>query len=286
MKQWYKKDEDLVEEIVQTVTGEDELAFWYIGQCGFIFKKGQFTFAIDPVLNDLLDPQGNTRRLYPAGMDPSQLFLDFVLYTHGHRDHLAVPTLQALYASNPDIRVIAPAGCTAQIVEAGIPHSNIVPLHHQQNIQIAQAAKGTDTIHIEGIRTAHPAWTENPGDDEPSLAMKITTDGITVLHPGDTYLCPELVEDLRRTGPVDLFFPPINGSDYFRTARGCIGNLNPYEAVRTAQLVEADMSIPCHYDMMSGNTCSPVPFIESMETVYPAGKYALPRLGERIIYRK
>ena len=60
---WYKKGEELLDEIKNTKVSEDELAIWYLGQCGFVIKQQKIIY-IDPVLNDIQDEHGNSRRIY------------------------------------------------------------------------------------------------------------------------------------------------------------------------------------------------------------------------------
>ena len=88
---WYRQGSELAEEIADTKVPKGTLAFWNLGQCGFVWKE-QVTVYIDPVLNDIRDEQGSSRRLYPAPFSPELVRGDYVLCTHGHIDHLAVET--------------------------------------------------------------------------------------------------------------------------------------------------------------------------------------------------
>ena len=99
-RKWYHQGESLLHEIESTQTDSVTLALWYIGPCGFIFKNS-ITLYIDPVLNDLTDISGNTRRHYPAPYLPGSVKADYILCTHGHADHLAIETLTGIAASNP-----------------------------------------------------------------------------------------------------------------------------------------------------------------------------------------
>ena len=107
-----------------------------------------------------------------------------------------------------------------------------------------------------------------------------------IVHLGDTLLCEQLIDHLQTMEAPDCMIVPINGQDYFRTARNCIGNLSAYEAVMAGKMTRARQLIPCHYDMIMGNTCSVLDFVSNMEEHYPEGGIALPRLGERLIYKK
>ena len=70
---WYRQGSELAEEIADTKVPKGTLAFWNLGQCGFVWKE-QVTVYIDPVLNDIRDEQGSSRRLYPAPFSPTALY--------------------------------------------------------------------------------------------------------------------------------------------------------------------------------------------------------------------
>ena len=69
MEHWHRSGTALLDEIAATHLPASQLAVWYIGQCGFLFKCGETTFCIDPVLSDLTGPNGSRRR-YPAPFAP------------------------------------------------------------------------------------------------------------------------------------------------------------------------------------------------------------------------
>lgn len=81
MKKWLKKDEVLIEEIRNCTLTENELRFWYIGQCGFIFKFGNKIFIIDGVLNDFSLENGKSLLEYEPAFSPESFFADYILCT-------------------------------------------------------------------------------------------------------------------------------------------------------------------------------------------------------------
>lgn len=284
-REWICQGKQLADQIETTELSGAELALWNLGQCGYAVKTGNQVLLIDPVLNDMKDAQGNTRRMYPPACDPEDLHADIVFCTHGHRDHMALPTLQGLYKNNPDLKIVIPAGLEEELLEAGIPESNIVPVNAKETISLGMD-RDQNRLRFYGIQTAHPELVKDEKNRDVSLAYVLEMPGFKILHPGDTYLCDQLIEDFKNAGPVDVFFPPVNGQDYFRTARGCIGNFSPYEAAMAAGIVKAGLVIPTHYDMVQGNTCSVWPFMEIMEEMHPTIRTSAPRIGERIILKR
>lgn len=270
---WYKQGPALPEEIALTCPACGEVAVWYLGQCGFVLKSAAVTVYIDAVLNDLTNADGSTRRCYPPPFDPALAHADYFLCTHGHRDHMALPTLATAARSCPQARFVVPAGCRAALEQAGVPAGRIVPAFARQELALPG-------LTVRPISAAHPVHLPD-GDPAAALCYSLCMDGTVLLHLGDTYLTERLLQDLQALPAPHMLFVPINGSDYFRTARGCIGNLNAAEAARLAVLLHADMSIPTHFDMVAGNTADPLLFARALWQEDPAAKWHIPALGER-----
>ncbi len=277
-RSWYRQGTALLQEIKQTEVQENELAFWYLGQMGYVYK-GSVTVYIDVMLNDHKRADGSSARWYQPPFDPERGCADYILCTHGHIDHLAPETVAGMAEHNPAVRFIVPAGCVSVLKELKIDEDRILPVN------------AGDTLNLPGLTlrtaaTAHPVYQKDNQGNDLSLAFHLEMNGVNVLHPGDTYLTSQLIDDLSAFPTPDLFFPPINGQDYFRTARNCIGNLNSLEAARLAQILQADLTVPSHFDMFIDNTCDPLEFARTYMDLRPDGKWHIPALGERFIYRK
>lgn len=274
-RRWYKQGSYLLDEIASTIPGNGEAAIWYLGQCGFVLKSAAATVYIDAVLNDLTNADGFTRRHYPPPFDPAEVRADYFLCTHGHRDHMALPTLAAVARNCPQTRFVVPAGCHAALEKAGVPTGRIVPVFPGRELVLSG-------LTVRPVSAAHPIHLPD-GDPDAALCFSLCMDGVELLHLGDTYLTGQLLQDLQALPAPHMLFVPVNGSDHFRTARGCIGNLNALEAARLAVLLRADMSIPTHFDMVSGNTADPLLFVRELWQENSAAKWHIPALGERML---
>ncbi len=277
-RKWYKQGDALLQEIKELTPGDDELIFWYIGQCGYVYKK-EVTVYIDPVLNGLEDADGNDMRYYPAPYAPDRAAADYVLCTHGHRDHLAIETLTGMAKANSNTKFIVPGDCVGALLQAGIDSSRVVEASAKKEINLPG-------LNIYPVQAAHPVHQKTPDGKDTALCYQLTLGNIRILHLGDTYLTGQLLEDLHSLASPDLFFAPINGGDYFRTARNCIGNLNMPETATLALMLGAAVTIPTHYDMVKGNIVDPLDFVRILREMDSAARWQLPALGEGVVYRR
>ena len=277
-KKWYQQGDSLLQEIREMLPEQEELLFWYLGQCGFVFKKEKIVY-IDAVLNDITDEQGNSLRYYPIPFAPEKVKADYVLCTHAHDDHLAVETVMGIARSDSNTRFIVPGEGVEILKRAGMEDERIIEAFAGKTITLPG-------LTVFPIAAAHPEYRKTARGGETALCYEMTMGNFRLLHMGDTYLTSQLLSDLQERESPDLFFSPVNGMDYFRTARNCIGNLNTIETAQLAVMLKADMTIPNHYDMIKGNTVDPLDFVRQLRALDSAAKWHLPALGECVTYRK
>lgn len=276
IREWYRQGQALLDEIRTTTVSGQEIALWYLGQCGFVFKKNCIIY-IDPILNDLPDAEGKSLRKYDSPFPPASVEADYVVCTHNHRDHLAPETLSAIASHDKHTRFVVPSGCTSALTNIGISPERIIPVSAGKPVLL-------DGLTITGISAAHPVHQVDEKGNDLALSYYLKIGEADLLHMGDTYLTDQLLDDLQKLPAPNIFFPPINGGDYFRTRRDCIGNLNFNEAAELAKIIDADLTIPTHFDMVTGNTVNPLSFIQTFIEINPSRKWHIPALGERFFY--
>jgi L-ascorbate metabolism protein UlaG (beta-lactamase superfamily) len=224
------------------------VAISWLGQSGFLIGSAGRHLLVDPYLSDSLTAkyEGTATphvRIKPRVVSPEQLaFVDVVLATHGHTDHLDAETLRAVGAP-----LVAPA--------------RIVALARERSGREVTGISQGETVELTGFRIeAVPA--AHPGDH--CLGYVVEVAGCRIYHSGDTTWLDPGVRG------VDVALLPINGK---------LDNLDGRDAARLARLVEARLAIPCHYDMFEFNTATPDEFVAECERL--GQPFRVLQLGER-----
>lgn len=280
-RNWYKKGEALLEELGDTHLPRGFAALWYLGQSGFALKTGETLCFFDPVLADLIGKDGATRRYYPAPCAPedaAKTGVSYVFCTHDHLDHLQPDTLAPLAKAQPSLRIVVPAPSVGKVISLGVKQEQVIGARAQQPVILPDGSRCVP------IPAAHEQYeTDENGDDRALSYLFVTADGLKLFHAGDTVVTQDLTERLQQEQGLDVAMLPINGADPKRRRNNIIGNMNSREAADLAWDIDADLVIPCHYDMTYGNGEAPSHFADYMDCYYSGRKYHMMQLGERYL---
>ena len=290
MNRWYKCGKALLDEIALSQPQPGEAYVWFMGQHGFVISSAGMVFYIDVILNDFLDKDGKTSRVYPPPFEPGEpQRVDYVLCTHNHGDHLNLKTLQPLAEANPRARFVVPAPCKAVLTEAGICADRVLTARAGESLTVK--SEDSRSVTIEPVPAIHTRYIQDEGEkdengDYTSLGFVLKGDGISIYHSGDTWVTPSLVNTLKAHVPLNMAMLPINGCDWERTGGNCIGNMGALDAAKLARALPVDLVFPAHYDMMAFNSENPARFADSMYALCPEKRFHICALGERFIYWK
>ena len=282
-KNWYKSGIDLLEEIKRSSPQQGSVHIWYMGQHGFVISMENTIFYIDVILNGFIDNEGIDRRNYTPPFLPDEIQrVDYYIATHNHSDHLNLDTLKPLAKANPKTRFIVPRPWVSILKDAGIEESRIIGACADESFE-------ADSVKIHPVPAIHTRYIQDEAlkdsnGDCNDLGFVIKAAGLSLYHPGDTWITSGLVDTLKGLGPLHIAMLPINGTDWERTADGCIGNISVMDAVKLAMAVPIDLVIPCHYDMFANNSENPAFFADSMYRYCSDKRFHICDLGERFIY--
>jgi L-ascorbate metabolism protein UlaG (beta-lactamase superfamily) len=234
---------------VEIARDEPGVHVWWLGQSGFLVGTESRHLLVDPYLSDSLTEKyagtGTPHvRMTRRVVAPERLaFVDVVLSTHGHTDHLDGATLRAIGA---------PLVCPSGAVELARERSggDVTGLSEGSGVEIAG-------FRVEAVPAVHPGGH--------CVGYVVSVDGRRLYHSGDTTWVDPGVRG------VDAAFVPINGK---------LDNLDGHQAAQLAHTVEAALAVPCHYDMFEFNTASPHAFVAECEHL--GQPYRVLRQGERL----
>jgi len=221
-------------------------AVWHLGQNSWILKGGDTVVAVDPYLTDFCASKRTRQsvpksRLLPVFIEPEDLQADVVLITHSHPDHADPFTLERLGIKDSAL-FLAPWQVLKILSDAGIPSSRQILMHPLQTetavgVEItgtfAEPTDFADLNHM-GFVVKFPGgkvW-YNSGD----TAKTALLEHVKAFHPAMMTVC-------------------INGGYH---------NLSHWEAAEICALVEPEVAVPAHYDMMPHNLQSPHMFRKSL----------------------
>jgi L-ascorbate metabolism protein UlaG (beta-lactamase superfamily) len=255
------------------------VSVWWLGQSGLIVRGASGTVVVDPFVTDF----GSFGRLYEPPLDPSELdFVDVLLGTHDHADHIDPLGFPAILAASPDAVGVVPAAALDRVTaldgvgvgrlrgaRAGEPQQfGAIVLEPFPAVHAYEAADGYG-FHLSA------------DGDHPFLGYVIELDGVRIGHVGDTLIYPGLADYLR-DAQLDLLLLPINGTSWFREQRGLVGNMNSVEAAELADLSGARLTMPVHWDLFADNTGDPAQFVRYAERLHPTVRPLVPEIGIRI----
>lgn len=255
------KDEELINEVDRFANDDVNFHAWWLGQSGYLVTfKGQ-RILIDPYLSDSLTVKyASTNkphiRMSERVVAPEILKnISVVSSSHNHTDHLDAATLQPILKNNPGIQFIIPEA-NRQFICDRVKFDTAYPTG-------LDAGESTTIGHFtfHGIPAKHNEIEKDEKGRCKFMGYVIRFGGWTIYHSGDT-LWFDGMADLLRSYNIDVAFLPINGND---PSRGVAGNLNAYEAAQLGRDINAQMVIPCHYDMFTFNTADPGSFASYAE---------------------
>jgi L-ascorbate metabolism protein UlaG (beta-lactamase superfamily) len=269
------RDEALLEDIAAANVGDDGFRLWWLGQSGFLLQWQGCHLLMDPYLSDSLTRKyANTPtphlRMTAIPVKPGRLnFIDVVVSSHIHTDHLDPDTLRALFKVNPGLKLVIPEAERDAVYKK-------LSARWPATFGLAQGGSiELDGFRITAVASAHESVELDAVGRCRFLGYVIEFGGWTVYHSGDTVLHSSLVSSLGLF-QIDVALLPINGRN---PERKVAGNLNTQEAGWLGREIGARVVIPCHYEMFTFNTASVEDFAAAADEV--GQSYQVLRCAER-----
>ncbi len=153
---------------------------------------------------------------------------DVVLISHGHQDHLHLPSL-ALVPGHP--QMVVPVGLGSLLAAHG---------HHATEISAGQTLT-FGALRVRATAARHVVRRALFGPITPALGYVISADGSPRIYfAGDTDLFPEMAD---LAGSVDVALIPVWGWG----PRLGPGHLDPARGAEAVRLIRPRLAIPIHW---------------------------------------
>ncbi len=228
-----------------------EVFFWWLGQSGFVLKSDSLCIVLDPYLSTTLEDatknQSEKRhiRMMDIPLLPNELTqIDYVVISHGHRDHYDPATIKSIVSVNPACTILAPKVLSKRIETE--QHCRVLGLNDGQHWE-------ENGLVIEPIRAKHNNYDYEEMTGYPYLSYAIQFASQRLFFAGDTILHTPL-EKFLSSYKASLAFLPINGYTPELIEKGFASNLTYREAIELAIQTNVGITLPCHYDMFTINT--------------------------------
>ena len=210
----------------------------WLGHAGLLLRVAGVSLVFDPVLVSSL----GLRHRHALPCRPEQVRqVDYLLLSHGHRDHLDEATIRIIAAQNPGLRVLGPLGLTG-LLRGPAPGRPVQEAGWWQQFDLGPGAP----LEIYFLPASH--WHRRGLFDMNRVlwgSFLIKTPDRLIYFGGDTSY-GEHFEQIERTfGPLDIVLLPIGAyKPAFMMQRS---HVNPHEAAKAANVLRAGHLVPLHY---------------------------------------
>ncbi|MDU0371787.1 MBL fold metallo-hydrolase [Hymenobacter endophyticus] len=236
-----KKADTWVPEVVDCTTfleSQEDGLVW-LGHACFLLRVAGKLLIFDPVLLSSL----GLRRRHALPCQLAQLRgLDYLLLSHGHRDHLDAKSVQVLSQQNPNLRAFGPLGM-AGLLRGMAPSVPVQEAGWWQQFDLGPEVPfelfylPASHWHRRGLLDLNTVlWG--------SFLLRLP-DGRTLYFAGDTAMAGHFEEIERQFGPLDTVLMPIGA--YKPPYMMQLSHVNPHEAAKGVNLLRAGHIVPMHY---------------------------------------
>lgn len=253
-----------------------EDAFSWLGHSAFLFRLNGKLLLTDPCLYSL----PGTKRLVETPYAPEQLRqLDYILFSHTHRDHYDEKSVRDLLHVNPDVHFLVPLKMAPLLKKIGA--KNITEAAWFQEYTF-DAAHGIRIVFLPA-RHWNRRWLHDT-NRELWGSFHIATENNAIYFAGDTSQGDHFSEIASLFPRTDHVFMPVGAYKPGYMMRDA--HISPEEALDAFHLLNAKNMIPMHYgtyDLSDEPVGEPLRILREMkQTGILKGDLLAPAVGETV----
>jgi L-ascorbate metabolism protein UlaG (beta-lactamase superfamily) len=215
----------------------DDMLVW-LGHASFLLRIAGVSLLFDPVLFSSL----GLRHRHALPCQPQDVRnIDYLLLSHGHRDHLDERSIKLLAQQNPRMKVLSSLGV------AGLVRGMAPALPVQEAGWWQQYDLGADApFEIYYLPASH--WHRRGLTDLNKVlwgSFLIKTEDRLLYFAGDTSYGDHFEQIEQTFGPIDIVLMPIGA--YKPPFMMHMSHVNPHEAAKAANVLRAGHVVPMHH---------------------------------------
>ena len=210
----------------------------WLGHASFLLQCGGVSLLVDPIFSEICAPlpfSSLRRKVAPPCKIADMPEIDAILLTHGHYDHLDLPTLREI---GMDTRILIAEGHAKWLRGKGFSRVEELAWHESSEIAPGIRVTATPAQHF----TARTPFDTNHGH---WCGWLVEGAGCKLWHAGDSGYCPAFLEIGGRYGPIDFGMIPIGAYLPLRIMRAM--HMNPEESVRVFQESRCRRAVAMHW---------------------------------------
>jgi L-ascorbate metabolism protein UlaG (beta-lactamase superfamily) len=232
-----KKNDNYTPEVIKNTdflfTQENTIT--WLGHSSFYIQLNGLKILTDPVYHHLT-PLLKRKHALPCPIDTFTK-INYILLSHGHRDHLDIPTLKILLKNNPYVTLLCPLGFEKMLRNIGFKNIQEAAWWQQYN---------TPELTIDFLPAKH--WNRRfIWDYNTTLwgSFSIQNKETSIYFSGDTGFSPHFTEIKEQFNSFDVCLMPIGA--YKPRYIMEWAHISPQEAVEAFHLLNGKTFIPMHY---------------------------------------
>lgn len=232
-----KKNDNYTPEVIKNTdflfTQENTIT--WLGHSSFYIQLNGLKILTDPVYHHLT-PLLKRKHALPCPIDTFTK-INYILLSHGHRDHLDIPTLKILLKNNPYVTLLCPLGFEKMLRNIGFKNIQEAAWWQQYN---------TPELTIDFLPAKH--WNRRfIWDYNTTLwgSFSIQNKETSIYFSGDTGFSPHFIEIKDQFNSFDVCLMPIGA--YKPRYIMEWAHISPQEAIEAFHLLNGKTFIPMHY---------------------------------------